>query len=128
MATTYRLATSPRDYTRCRALMREFVEPVALSFPTVMAERDGVLLGFLATQPRKEAVIAGPLMLRDRSPFVTLRLLEAYDNVMRAAGITAYHFYVRQGNAWRSQVERLGFEAWHQDEGGAWYRRTLKAA
>ena len=126
--TTYRLAVGPADYKKCRALMAEFIEPVALSFPTVMAERDGKLIGFLATQPRKEAVIAGPLMLRERSPFVTLRLLEAYDNVMRAAGITAYHFYVKNGNQWREQVERLGFEAWSHDEGGAWYRRTLKAA
>ena len=127
--TTYRLAVGPADYKRCRALMAEFQEPVPLSFPTVLAERDGHLIGFLATQPRKEAVVAGPLMLRERSPFVTLRLLEAYDNVMRAAGIAAYHFFVKAANAeWRGQIERLGMQPWHVDDDGVWYRRTLKAA
>lgn len=122
--THYRLATCPVDYRKCRALMPE---PVPLSFPTVMAERNGQVVGFLATQPKKDAVVAGPLWLRERAPFVTLRLLEAYDNVMRAAGIAAYHFHIEGANpTWRSQVERLGFEPWHGDETGVWYRRTLR--
>ena len=126
--TLYRLATTPADYRKCRALVRSFAEPKPMTFPTVMAVRDGRVIGVLGTQSRNDMVVAGPFVLAHKSPFVVLHLLDAYDLVMRRAGIVAYHFYIDPGNAhWQSQVERLGFVAWAKDElGGAWYRRTLK--
>ena len=126
--TTYRLATTPADYRKCRALVRQHDSPKPMTFPTVMAVRDGQVIGVLGTQKRDDMIVAGPFVLAHKSPFVVLHLLDAYDLVMRRAGIVAYHFYIDPGNAhWQAQVERLGFTAWSRDEaGGAWYRRSLE--
>lgn len=127
--TTYRLATSPADYKRCQAFMREHQPPVPLSFPTVMAERDGEMVGLLSTHTKHGAVVAGPLVLRKGHGITMIRLIEAYDTVMWRAGVRSYHFHVSAGNAkWRSQIERAGLAAWREDEQGAWFKRSLHAA
>jgi len=126
--THYRLACSPADYRRCRAFLAERMAVHPLSFPTVYAERDGRVIGVLATQPPKKAIIAGPLAVEGRSPFTALRLIEAYDRVMREAGVD-YHFHVAVANAsWRRVVEQMGLRPFHEDEHGVWYRRILHAA
>lgn len=128
--TSYRLATTPADYRKCQALMREYREPVPLSFPTVMAERDGELIGFLSTHTKHGAVVAGPLVIREGlRAFTMVRLIEAYDRVMWRAGVKSYHFHVSAANAqWREQIERFGMTPWHTDEQGAWFKRELAHA
>ena len=63
--TTYRLATTA-DLRRCHALMREQGEPSTLSWLTVVAERDGKLLGFLSSKLKTMVVAA-----RNGSAFLT---------------------------------------------------------
>lgn len=130
--TTYRLATTEKDKAACRALMKEYQDPVPLGFPTVMALRDGELIGFLSTHVSRSMLVAGPLVIRgwgQRRAITMIRLIEAYDAVMQRAGIKAYHFHVERDNeGWRAQVERAGFEPWHEDDEGVWYRRELNAA
>lgn len=127
--TRYRLAASPADYRRCRAFLAARMDAHPLSFPTVYAEREGRIIGVLATQPPKKAIVAGPLAVEGRSPFTALRLIEAYDHVMREAGIDGYHFHVAAGNeGWRKVIEQMGLQPMQQTDQGAWYRRVLHAA
>lgn len=97
--TKYRLATSSRDYQRCRQLFEENQgEPpsVRLSFPTVLAERDGSVIGFLSTHPSSTHIMAGPLEVKGGRNMITfIRLIEAYENVLRAAGVASFMFYTR---------------------------------
>ena len=125
--THYRLACTPADYRRCRAFLAERMAVHPLSFPTVYAERDGRLIGVLATQPPKKAIIAGPLAVEGRSPFTALRLIEAYDRVMREAGVD-YDFCVAPDNVhWRSVIEQMGLRPFHEDAMGVWFQRRLAA-
>jgi len=86
--TTYRLATQPDDYDTCRLFV-----PGKFGFPTILAERDGELLGFLGTHPRDDAVVVGPIFVREDkrgTGFIALRLIESYEKVLHAAGVSEY--------------------------------------
>ena len=127
--TFYRLAHSPKDYSACRALLREQGEDARLSFPTVVAERAGRIIGFCATQPRKDAVVAGPLAVAKDIPhpgITIIRLGEAYENVLKAAGIKVYWFHVEPHmKEWADILRRVGFEPMQQDDTGGWFRRAI---
>lgn len=128
--TSYRLAMTPRDYAACHALMRARGETARLKFPTVMAHRKGELVAFLGTQPRKEAVVAGPIVfsMDIPRPMVAIRLGETYEAVLRQAGVRVYTLHVEhQFRRWGDVLRRLGFTSWQEDaEGmGMWYRREL---
>lgn len=91
--TLYRLATSPRDYARCHAMLREQTgSDTPLQFPTVMAFEGEELVGFLGTHPSEHAIVAGPLVMMPgkRSIFRWRRYVEAYENVLMAAGVHIY--------------------------------------
>lgn len=96
--TIYRLANSPKDYHDCRELFCDnhgAYPTKSLHFPTVVAVRGGVIIGFLATLPIKDRIMAGPLEVANGSnTFVALRLIEAYSNVMKTAGVSQYEFFV----------------------------------
>lgn len=93
------MASSPKDYHACRELFAENhganpSEP--FSFPTVVAERDGQVIGFLATSLKHNRIMAGPLeVLGGRNPFTVIRLFDAYNTVMKLAGIQQFEFYVK---------------------------------
>lgn len=130
--TVYRLATSPRDYARCHALMRAQGPDVGLTFPTVFAERGTQVVGLLGTRPSDKAVIAGPMVLSpdvSRANILAMRLGEAYEEVLRRAGVTVYHLHVASGQrAWADILARAGFEPWQNaEDGGTWYQRRLAA-
>ena len=110
--------------------MRAQGEDVRLSFPTVVAERDDVVIGFLATQPRKDAIVAGPLVVAQSVPrpgLLVIRLGEAYDAVLRRAGIKTYYFHVEpQRINWKDILEKTGaFEQVSADDTGTWFRRVI---
>ena len=130
--TLYRLATSAQDYRKCHALLKAEGLSYKLSFPTVMADRDGDIVGFLSTAPRKDAVIAGPLFIRGDmrgQGFLTLRLGEAYENVMRAAGIREYLAVVDPGNErWTEALDAAGLEPMGEHDGRLWFKRRLSVA
>ena len=127
--TRYRLACSPADYRRARAFLAERMEVGRLSYPTVYGQRDGRVVGVLSTSTDQGAIVAGPLAVEGRSPFVALRLIEAYDRVMQAAGVSFYHFHVAADNArWREVIEQFGLRPFHEDTAGAWYRRDVAHA
>jgi hypothetical protein len=62
----YRLADSATDYQLCKQLMAaEQFDDQDIDFPTIMAlDDDNEVVGFLATTPNDEMVLAGPLVMR----------------------------------------------------------------
>ena len=112
--TTYRLW---KDTDRA-ALWELGVEET--EFPTVVAERDGEIIGCLATQEEPSCVVAGPLVVKDGrlKAICGIRLAEAYENVLRAAGVTTYYFCIdREHEAWIKSALRMGTFTLYGDEG-----------
>jgi hypothetical protein len=60
-------------------------------FPTVMAERDGTLVGYMASRPGRHDAIECHAIKADSS-FVALRLMEAYEAILAAFEIKGYCF------------------------------------
>ena len=128
--TQYHLATTSHDYRRCNEFLRGAeVEYKHLSFPTVMAERDGGIVGIVSTQPRKDLVVAGPMHVGvDGNPsFVFMRLVECYERVLKLAGVTFYHFFT--SGKMLDNLSRLG-EEWSVekvpgDGETSWFRRMI---
>jgi hypothetical protein len=127
--TLYRLGM-PDDAPYLTALAQEVGElPPPYDFPVVVAERYGQRLGFVATQLTQEVVAVGPLvvspLLRMRG-LIAVRLLEAYEAILKESGITAYVFTTADHNELHALVSRFGAVPWQQDEDGAqWYLRRL---
>ena len=121
--TLYRLATTPADYRKCHKI----IKPLAwkLSYPTVMAERDGDLLGFLSTLRHPKRVVAGPI--HAPNGIVMLRLAEAYENFLWTAGVRVY-LVPAQDPRHAGMLDRLGYERTAETGGVAWFRKTLRAA
>lgn len=129
--TSYTLATSSKDYAECHALelAETGAESHAYSFPTVIARRDGEVIGFFATIPPDKYVIAGPLVIKGgRNPVVAMRLIEAYDVVMRRLGIQLYYFTVDATRTDALSLERMqavGMQHWETRDGITWMKREL---
>ena len=131
--TLYRLAHSPRDLSACHRLARDHgMDAKTFTFPTVVADREGEIVGFLATQPSKTAVVAGPLAVATPRPLITvLRLLEAYENVLKAAGVSHYYFEVDAANHdWLRMIEQSSeqvnsIQPVQSTPEGTWHRRRL---
>lgn len=94
--TTYHVAESDMDYMACRALMADVGIGGELAFPTIMAIHDDELVGFLATRPADDMVLAGPLVMAKgpRRPFTAINLIEHYRVAMRNMGISRIIFGV----------------------------------
>jgi hypothetical protein len=127
LETSYKLM-APHDKKRCLGLARNHgMETVArLEFPTVVAKRKGRILGFLSTRPTKDAIVAGPLVVGPevKGP-IAMRLVEAYENVLRMGGAQFYLFYVDDPH-WKRQVERaFEIEPYHVQGDRAWYKREI---
>jgi hypothetical protein len=125
--TLYRLAATPADYGRCRLLIGA-AKP--LRFPTVMAERDGVLVGVLGTEAAyPDKIVAGPLVVSAAIPnpaFLTVRLIDAYETELRRAGVKAYLFCTGLDNhRFVRWIQALGGREVSQCEGYRWYWREV---
>lgn len=130
--TKYTLAASPNDYRRCKALWAtrpDLGEPEPIGFPTVMAHREGELIGFLGSHPNKKMLVAGPMVVKPGpSQGVTvLRLNLAYENFLRSAGIMSYYFTIPDSEAaYQKIVETvLDIKPYAHEDGLKAYRRVL---
>lgn len=127
----YRLAQrGGSDYSRAHALIRKDGNTVNgwhLSFPTILAEEDGELIGFLSTLPRKDAVVVGRVVAP--SPFVLLRLVEAYENVLFLAGVTYYLIPIpEERQDFVDMIQRgLSIEPWAEHDKHVWFKREVMA-
>lgn len=127
--TIYRLAHGQKDLRACQAIARARGLDVTLGWPTVVADRRGEILGLLATRPSKKAVEAGPLVIATgvSLPALTMmRLIEAYEVVLKRAQVRFYFFKVDYTNAaWDRMVKKCGHQTYHQDGSGTIYRRAI---
>ena len=129
MKTSYRIAEQ-KDYKVCHKLLRESVLPdCPLHWPTVVAERDGKILGFLSTQTNQGFIEAGPLVVSDEisvKAFIALRLAEAYENILKLSGIHTYYFGIeKEREEWIEVIKKMGFEKYKEYDGIIWFRRRL---
>lgn len=125
--TVYRLADCPNDYSACHKIMRaNGRHDWDLHWPTVVAVRDKEIIGFLSSNKVSWCQMAGPLELKRPSPFVTLRLIESYEFVMRYLGVSSYVFFIAKENQhWQRQAEALGLRRIRENTENVFYERYL---
>lgn len=106
--TTYRLAQAGGEFNKLYALMRKrglATRGGMLQFPTVVAERDGKIVGFLSTSSTDEGLYVGPLVCD--GPIMAMRLTEAMELVLVQAGVSRYLVSVPEVNV--ARIEELGY-------------------
>lgn len=125
--TLYRLADNPRDYAACHAIMRaNGSKDWDLHWPTVVAVRNKEVIGFLSSNKVDWCVMAGPLELLRPSAIVALRLIEAYENVMRFLNVERYCFFIAKSNErWLAQAQALGIPQIRQNDENIFFERIL---
>ena len=128
---TYRLLVSEDDRQKAHAFLEELgqAEP-SLGFPTVLGWKDGEIVTLFATHDNDEELIAGPLAWRPMEGNLIIRLvrtIEAYENVLRYAGVKEYLCYVPDKHArWKQYIEEiLETEPLKVETDRTWYRRIL---
>lgn len=131
MTTTYKIAETAQDYKRVHALIKsEGMEDAALAFPTIMAIEDDEVVGCLGTNTQQSMIIAGPLVLKSdkKRSFTIIRLVEAYELVMRHCKIKSFIFSTDLTNEkWLEYIDTvLGFTPYHKDAERAWFIRKLE--
>lgn len=126
---SYRLADGPADFRRAHALCDALgMERVTFGWPTVVAEKDGEIIGVMATRPSDKAVLVGRLAAKGQNPsFTLIRLVDAYENVLRLAGVKVYLIPTqREDERLQVAIERLmDIRPWVRDEKVVWYRREI---
>jgi hypothetical protein len=124
-STEYRIATQDDQIE----IHENFKLDTTLGFPVVVAVRNDKVIGFLSTQNRDDAVVAGPLEINLKiKAFVCIALIEAYDNLMRNLGIKVYWFHVdkKVAPAWLQQVQATGLYTKIGEDGELlWFERRL---
>jgi len=92
----YKIAETPEDWGAVkRLLLAEGFDDQELGFPTIMAIDNETLVGFIATTPRTDMILGGPMVMKHdkRRVFTAVRLVELYEQTMRSLGITSVVFY-----------------------------------
>ena len=131
---SFKLAQDHRDYAQCLKLMKKVGEkPERLGYPTIVAMDGEKVEGFLATQRRKDALVAGPLIIDRPSIRVALKLLNAYEQTLIHFNQPYYYFTVVPKNPrWLQLVDKFmtrygGIKKLRTDpDGVVWYLRTLQ--
>ncbi len=125
LRTIYRLADSEADYAACRQLSGRYE---ALDWPVIIAERDDrTFLGFASANLTGDIVQLGHLLTTagPHAPTVCLRLVEAWENVLAAAGVQEYFFGVEHDNPrLLTLVEQLAMRPYSELEHVTWYKRS----
>ena len=126
---TYVLAGNVQDYIKARQLLSSDEQDIKLSFPTIIAERDGEVHGFVSTHKSDQAVIMGAIRTKNKSGIMVIRLLEAYEKILEKMGITQYLIPVDKTMTELVDMTRrlYGLEPFHEDETDIWFRRSLIA-
>lgn len=115
-----------RDLARAKDLARRLgVSTEGWAYPTIIAEKSGKVIASLATIMREEAIIAGPLVVRQDQPHrrTVVRLIDAYDAVMRLLGVKAYVF--EASGKLKELVQKIGMKPFATNEDGTFFIRWL---
>ncbi len=104
-------------------------QPIRIGWPVVVAVDDGKIVGYLATQDRDDAVVAGPIFMKpEHQGIPTLRMIEAYENLLSCLKIQKYLFFVdkEETPTWLDIVKRSGAYRMIDDTThNVWFERTL---
>lgn len=122
----YKLATTLADYRRAQDCCRRGGYPrVTLSFPTIIAERDGQVVGVLATGDSRRAVFAHRIVAE--TPQMFIRLAEAYEFVLLKAGVTSYLIPADETNEKLLRaLEKAGtVREYARQDGIVWFQRPV---
>lgn len=137
MHLTFKLAVGPDDLKTCQRALESWGHGNPYreeGHPTVMAFEGTTLRGFMQTAPVTvvNAVVCDrlaidPHLTRTEQAFLTLRLSESYDGIMRGFGMRWYHCAVDASNKHLIQIisRALGCEPYATDEKVAWFKREL---
>lgn len=129
--TTYKLISQPYEYRALHKIAEKVgvKTDAGLSWPTVVAERDGRVVGFLSSQFKKNNVVAGPIAIDVDGPtiFVARRLVEFYELFLYAARVPRYFFGIQKDNdKWIGTVAKLlKLEPYSEKNGVLWFERKL---
>jgi len=126
--TEYKIAEDGDHEAFGRLLDEVNTEWVEMSFPTIVALREGEVIGGISRHPTDDRILVEPIFAPNI--YVYIRLIEAMENVLAAAGVKWFDFRVdatryekytgllKKSNA----VVDLGVD----DEGKfRWFRRTI---
>ncbi len=129
--TTYKLIAKPSEYRALHRVAKKVGVKTdsGLSWPTVIAERDGKVIGFLSSKQKKGSVIAGPIAVDvdGATIFVARRLVEFYELFLYAARVPHYFFNISKDNKrWvRTVKDLLKLEPYAEKDGVLWFKRKL---
>jgi hypothetical protein len=120
--TEYKIASTYDEYVDCHKLLKEDEE---LSYPTVMAVRDGKTIGMMSTAKGDENLFATPLIAK--SVFVCIGLYELYEQTLKNLGVTHYLFNIEKDNTKMINVIERFFEIkpYIEIDNLLWYVRRL---
>lgn len=126
----YTVCNNPGAYALVRKFLKEQkVEAVRLTTPTIYAHKGDEIVGVIGTTIKNGSIWMGPLTLASdkRHPFIAIRLIDSYDNYMRAAGVTAYCIYLDKNS--EKLVDRvketMSLEPYAVNEDGWFFIRKL---
>jgi hypothetical protein len=128
-----RLASEVEDYKKCDRVHKA-PKGHPYDFPTILAERSshGILEGFLSTDMTQNRIICGPLWLDQSLPLIrrsriTIRLLDAYEMILKNAGVTQYLFNAPPEGHWLDTIERaIGLKPYEFNDGAFWYKKEIR--
>lgn len=137
--TRYRPVLADADHAAAARFQRDQGEaPTVLVYPSVIAERDRVIIGLLGTTPTNWSVpyngvvLMGPLTIKRASQpvvVVALRLMQVYESLLEVAGVQGAVFIVDPQNiGWVRLLERRGFSPYAHTDAGDWYIRRIGIA
>ena len=127
--TDYNIVLNPAHYRACHKFLRDNkVKPVKLTYPTLVAEREGEIIGLMGTLRSDKAVIAGPVYVSIPNSPVSYRLIEVYEQYLKSKGIKKFIFSVDVDNhKWLNMVQRVGVYKKTGTKGNSiWFERTLQ--
>lgn len=126
----YMIAAGKEDYDRVgRFLKGTIFEGSQLTFPTIIAIIDGQMKGVLGTYQDTKAIVAGPLLVKDktiRRATLELKLVDAYESILINYGVQAYIFSVDEKDKARiSMLAEIGLKPYGKADGDWWYLRRF---
>ena len=125
--TIYRLAKSPEDYDKCREKFREKFageEISTIKYPTVIAERNGDMVGFLSSYDVPGYSVGA---VQADSVHVLMKMFNIYDSVVKSLGKFYYIIHINKDNKTaKRMLDNWKNVTFHKKNGKyLWYIRGL---
>lgn len=121
--TVYRLAKSYEDYNKC--INKFGGDGRGFGDPTVMAERDGKLVGFISSYDIPKITLSA---VQADSVFILMKMFDVYDKVIKETGQYQYLIHISKEN--KSIIKILdnwkNVRLFNEKEKFLWYVREIK--